>query len=210
MSTREVEHPVFARVYALISALQARQEAPLRRELLAGLSGRVVEPGAGTGVNFAHYPAAVTEVVAVEPEPTMRKRALRAASSAPVPVRVVEGLAGAIPAPDASFDAAVVSMMLCSVDQPAVLAELRRVLRPGGELRFYEHVAATAPRLVRLQRTVAPLWARVFGGCRIDRDTLAAIEAAGFEPLRWRRFNFAFSPLNQPVKPHLLGAARRP
>src|SRR3954471_21395108 len=111
--------------------------------MLAGLSGRVVEIGAGNGANFAHYPAAVTEVVAVEPEPFLREGAQRAAAGTPVRISVVDALGDQLPFEDASFDAAVACLVLCSVpDQARVLAELHRVVEPGGELRFYEHVHA--------------------------------------------------------------------
>ena len=117
----------------------ARGAAEHRRRLVAGLSGRVIEVGAGHGANFAHYPAGVTEVVAVEPEPTLRGLAEKAARAAAVRVSVLDGTAEALPGD--GYDAAVTSLVLCSVpDQATALAEIRRVLRPGGELRFYEHV----------------------------------------------------------------------
>ncbi|MEA2467958.1 MAG: hypothetical protein QOJ57_2084, partial [Thermoleophilaceae bacterium] len=146
--TQAVHHPLFARLYALISPKAEKAGVgDHRREMLDGLAGRVIELGAGNGLNFAQYPESVTEVVAVEPEPYLRSRADEAAAAAAVPVTVVEGTADRLPAADASFDAAVASLVLCSVpDQARALAELRRVLRPGGELRFYEHVIADTPR----------------------------------------------------------------
>ena len=108
-----------------------------RRRLVAGLAGRVVEVGAGNGRMFAHYPGSVAEVVAVEPDDTLRALAERAAAHAPVPVRVVDGDADHLPLPDAAADAVVTSLVLCSVpDQASALAEILRVLRRGGELRF--------------------------------------------------------------------------
>ena len=107
----------------------------------------MIEVGAGNGLNFPHYPADVEELVAVEPEEYLRERAVAAVRTAPVPIRVLDGVAGRLPAGDGSFDAAVVSGVLCSVpDQGSALADLRRVLRPGGELRFYEHVRGGIPR----------------------------------------------------------------
>ena len=118
-----------------------------RRELLADLAGTVLELGAGNGLNFAHYADTVTEVAAVEPEDYLRERAEDTAAGAPVPIRVVDALADDLPFPDESFDAVVASLVLCSVpDQATALAELRRVLRPAGELRFYEHVRPNNPR----------------------------------------------------------------
>src|SRR5688572_18111867 len=141
MCEKEVKNPFFARLYARMMEREDSAQVEHRREMLEGLSGRVFELGAGTGSNFAHYPAAVTEVVAAEPEPYLRERANAAAGSAPVKVEVVDATADPLPFEDASFDAAVVSLVLCTVpDQAGALAELGRVVRPGGELRFYEHV----------------------------------------------------------------------
>jgi ubiquinone/menaquinone biosynthesis C-methylase UbiE len=194
------------------AALEERRGgAGHRRRLLAGLRGRVIEVGAGSGVSFAYYPATVTEVVAVEPEPHLRALAVEAARKAPIPVEVVDGLADRLPADDASFDAAVVAGVLCSVpDQGRALAELWRVLRPGGELRFHEHVAARAPRLAWLQRVLdATLWPRFNGGCRLTRDTQAAVVAAGFSVEWLERFSFRPTLFATPVAPRILGSARR-
>jgi ubiquinone/menaquinone biosynthesis C-methylase UbiE len=210
MTATPVRHPVFARLYARMSRSADRSGvAEHRAELLAGVAGRVVEVGAGNGLNFAHYPPEVTEVVAVEPEPFLRARAAEAAATARVPVTVVEGVADRLPAEDGAFDAAVASLVLCSVpDQATALAELRRVLRPGGELRFYEHVVAHEPRAARVQRWLddSGVWPRLMGGCHGARDTGAAIERAGFAIERCRRFPFGPGPL---ATPHLVGLARR-
>jgi ubiquinone/menaquinone biosynthesis C-methylase UbiE len=187
----EVHHPIFARVFARLSATAEKEgQSDYRRELLEGLSGRVVDVGAGHGTNFPHYPKAVEEVVAVEPERHLRELAEKAAKKAPVPIRVVDGLADALPLDDASVDAGVASLVLCSVpDQGTALAELRRVIRPGGELRFYEHVLSDSPRLARVQRVAerSGFWPFVGGGCHPARDTAAAIAAAGFEIESCRR-----------------------
>ncbi|HYI99310.1 MAG TPA: methyltransferase domain-containing protein [Thermoleophilaceae bacterium] len=203
-----VRHPIFARLYMLTAP---SAEGEYRRELLAGLTGQVIEVGAGHGLNFAFYPEAIERVLAVEPEPLMRKAAAKAAADAPVAVEVVDGVAGRLPTADASVDAAVASLVLCSVpDQQQALAELHRVIRPGGELRFYEHVIAqgTIPR--RLQRLAdATFWPHVAGGCHLTRDTGTAIEQAGFEIESKRRFNFTPGVPVPPI-PHILGIARRP
>ena len=124
-----------------------------RDELLEGMSGRVLELGAGAGSNFAHYPATVEEVVALEPEPYLRRTAEAAAARARIRIHVVDGVADRVPVEDGSCDAAVASLVPCSVpDQARALAELRRVVRPGGELRFYEHVLSDRPGLARIQR----------------------------------------------------------
>jgi ubiquinone/menaquinone biosynthesis C-methylase UbiE len=205
-----VEHPLFARFAAFIASNEGDAEQGFRRETLAGLRGRVIEIGSGSGPNFFHYPETVTEVVSVEPEPNLRAKAIEAARESGRPIRVVDAVADDLPFEDGTFDAAVAVLVLCSVpSQPAALAELRRVLRPGGELRFYEHVIGTSKRLAGLQRALAPALAQVFGGCRADRDTGAAIEDAGFRMERYRRFlthKFA----DAPAAPRILGVARRP
>ena len=206
-----VQHPVFARLWSLMSRHEPAEIRRHRDELLAGLSGRVIEVGAGTGSNFAHYPATVGQVVAVEPEPYLRERARAAATGANVRIEVLDGVAGRLPADDASFDAAVACLVLCTVpDQAHALAELRRVLRPGGELRFYEHVRSDQPVLALSQRAVDwAFWPRAFGGCHTARDTPAAIEAAGFEVEDQRRMWVNPVPIAFPVASHAIGRARR-
>ena len=204
-----VHHPVFARFYAWLAPLEDRAGvAEHRRELAAGLRGRVLELGVGTGLSFPHYPSAVEQLVAVEPEPTMRANAARAARAVALDVQLVDGTADALPAPDASVDGAVVSQVLCSVpDQARALAELRRVLRPGGELRFYEHVLSPREPGRRVQRALdATLWPRAMGGCHLGRDTAAAVAAAGFEVRELRRFRVGATP----AAPHVLGVATAP
>lgn len=206
-----VHHPVFARLWDRLSRrAEDGEQGQHRDELLKGLAGRVIEVGAGNGVNFGHYPTTVTEVLAIEPERHLRERAAEAANSAPLPVRVVDGVAGRLPAEDGEFDAAVACLVLCSVpDQAQALAEIRRVLRPGGELRFYEHVIARGPAVARAMRLSDRLfWTRVAGGCHMSRDTTSAIEAAGFTIESCRRFPYSPVPL-QPGLPHILGTARR-
>jgi len=205
----EFQHPRFARMYERISAeAERRGTAEHRQRALAGLSGRVIEVGAGNGMNFSHYTDAVTEVVAVEPEDRLRTMAQKAAEKAQMPVRVVAGHATALPVEDAGFDAAVASLVLCSVsDVPAALAELRRVLRRDGELRFFEHVRSTKPWFALLEYAVTPLWSRIGGGCHLNRDTAAALRAAGFRIETLDRFSYA--PLRfLPAQAHILGIAR--
>ena len=212
MRRTEISHPIFARVFERASVRMDRAgAAKYRRQLLAGLSGRVIEVGAGNGRNFAHYPADVSEVLAVEPEPSLRAAAGRAAEAAPVPIRVVDGVADALPAGDGEFDAGVLSLVLCSVpDQAVALTEVRRVLRPGGSLRFFEHVVAEHPgALRRVQRALdATIWPRLCGGCHTGRDTVAAIRAAGFVVDDLTRFRFPDTPV-VPAAPHVLGSAIR-
>ncbi len=205
-----VRHPLFARFFSRFAARdEERGQAELRRELLAGLAGRVLELGAGNGLNFRHYPATVAGVVAVEPEAYLRGRAVSAAQAAPVGIQVVGGVAGQIPAADGSFDAAVVSGVLCSVaDAPAALAELRRVLRPAGELRFYEHVRAAGRLRGRTQDAANVLWPRLMGGCHPNRDTRTAIELAGYQIVKCRSLVYPPTARFSPVAPRILGIAR--
>ena len=183
--------------------------AGLRAELLADMTGEVVEVGAGNGKNFIHYPDRVTNVIAVEPEPYLRSLAADAAATAPIPVRVTPGTAEHLPLPDNSVDAAVLCLVMCSLpDPPVALAEIRRVLRPGGMLRFLEHTIADTPGLRMTQRLAdATLWPLLAGGCHTARDPVAAITTAGFAITDVRRLRFPESRFTQPSSPHVLGSA---
>jgi len=202
---------LFSRFYARMSPqMEAEGMAGLREELLSGLAGEVVEVGAGNGLNFGHYPSAVTRVVAVEPEPYLRELAVRAARSAPGAVTVQAGTADRLPLPDDSMDAAVLCLVMCSLDdRPAALVELARVLRPSGTVRFLEHTIADTPGLRRVQRMAdATVWPLLAGGCHTATDPVAAIAGAGFEITQCRRLRFP-ERFTQPSSPHVLGTARR-
>ena len=206
-----VRNPLFARAYARMSERESEEQIEHRRETLAGLSGRVLELGAGNGRNFGFYPSDVAEVLAVEPEPFMRQRAVEAAADALVPIRVLDATADELPLAESSVDAAVASLVLCSVpDQGRAIDELHRVLRARGELRFYEHVHADRQplRAVLTALDRSTLWPRLAGGCHPARDTLDAISTGGFEVERSRRFAFAAG-WGQPRIPHIIGVARR-
>ncbi|MFA1544099.1 class I SAM-dependent methyltransferase [Actinomadura monticuli] len=207
----DLSHPIFARLYPRLDAGCAKAGGDAHRaELLAGASGRVLEVGAGHGANFAHYPPEVTEVVAVEPEPRLRARADHAAARAPVKVTVRPGVAEDLDVDDASFDVAVASLVLCSVRDPVrALAELRRVLRPGGELRYYEHVRGATPGKVRFQRYVDVVWPLFAAGCHVSRPTAEWIAGSGFTVRSERRFDFPSSGRGNPASPHVLGVAVR-
>jgi SAM-dependent methyltransferase len=206
----DVQNPIFARLFDRFAAKdKGRGEDVLRDELVAGLTGRVVEVGPGNGINFKHFPSGVAELVAVEPEPYLRRAAERAAASVPIEVRVVAGTADALPLEPGSVEAVVVAGVLCSVPDVAdALGEFRRVLRPGGELRFYEHVRSARSGFARYQDAVDRVWPRLMGGCHPNRDTLAAIRGAGFEVERVRYFGFPATARAYPVLPRILGSAR--
>jgi ubiquinone/menaquinone biosynthesis C-methylase UbiE len=209
VSANEVSNPIFARFFDRFAAKdKGRGEADLRRELLAGLRGRVVEVGPGNGINFEHYPDSVSELVAVEPEPYLRRAAEETARLHDLNVRVVDGVAQRLPVDDGSADAVVVAGVLCSVpDQGVALAEFRRVLRPGGELRFYEHVRSRRAGFARFQDLSALVWPRLMGGCQPNRETLTAIERAGYRIERCRGFGFPDNARVYPVMPRILGVA---
>ena len=211
-SPTDISHPLFARMWTLLLSPGAEHAgaAEHRDELLAGLGGRVIEVGAGNGLNFRHYPAAVTEVVALEPEPYLRDRAEQATAEAPVPVTVVAGVADALPADDDAFDAGVASLVLCSVpDQAAALHELRR-----------RHPARGRAALLRARRRPRPHGRRRAAGpgpvghlaprrCRLSP---VARHPDGDQGRRIRRRALPALPVRAgPFQiPHVLGSARRP
>jgi ubiquinone/menaquinone biosynthesis C-methylase UbiE len=176
----------------------------LRRTLLEGLEGDVVEIGSGTGASLPYYERA-TRVVAVEPDASMAKRLPARIQEAKVPIDVVTAGAEALPFPDESFDVAVAVFVLCSVnDQGEVLAEARRVLRPGGKLVLLEHVRGHG-RTARWQERLTPLHRKLAGNCHLDRDTQAAVARAGFDTERVERTQL---PGTQPlVRPGIQGVA---
>ncbi|MER6109174.1 class I SAM-dependent methyltransferase [Streptomyces hirsutus] len=209
-----VHHPLFARAYARVSvAAETRMGmAAIRQRLLGGLSGRVIEVGAGNGLNFAHYPGTVSEVVAIEPERMLRGLAVEAALRARVPVDVAPGAAEALPVKSEAFDAAVVSLVLCSVrDVPRALAELRRVLRPGGEVRFFEHGRGGGRVMRFTQRTLdRTVWPPLAGGCHVAREPVGALREAGVELGPYRRTLMPEKGPKLPTSYCVLGTAWRP
>jgi ubiquinone/menaquinone biosynthesis C-methylase UbiE len=193
------------------SATRRMEETELGRRraaLLAGLTGDVLDVGAGTGANLPHFPPSCT-VTAVEPDPHMRRRLEEkvASGAAGAAVSVSDGSAEALPAADGSIDAVVFTLVLCTVpDQPAALAETRRVLKPGGRLLFLEHVRGTG-RHAKAQDLLRPFWSFAAQGCQINRDTSAAIAAAGFALDLQEQFSLA--PAWLPVNPFVAGTGTK-
>jgi ubiquinone/menaquinone biosynthesis C-methylase UbiE len=199
-------HPVFARLWDSIVKLGGRPERAHREELIGRARGRVLEVGAGTGLNFKLY-GGQARVVAVEPEPTMAGRARDRARSAVAEVRVLRGSGEALPFADGSFDTAICCYVLCTIpDARRAIEEIRRVLVPGGQVLLYEHVRSSRPFGARWQDRATPLW-RFFGaGCHPNRDTVGALREGGFQ-VDVRRFDLGPP---SPVRPHVLGAAHLP
>ncbi len=172
---------LFARFY---DPFMHRFEPPgvraARGPMLAGLSGQVLEIGVGTGAGFPHYPPDAT-VTAIDYSPHMVRRARRKAQQAAIDVTIEQANVERLPFDDAQFDNAFATLVFCSVGSPrAGLAEIRRVTKPGGSVRFLEHVRSDRPRTRRLQNALTPFWRRLNDGCRLNRDTVAAIRDAGF------------------------------
>lgn len=193
----------FAAVYDLATGrFENRVLGRLRAEVVGRAEGRVLEIGVGTGANFPHYPVNI-RLVAVDPDPFMLRRAKKRAKALSRDVELVLASAEALPFRDHAFDTVVATLVFCSVaDLDRSLAEVRRVLRPGGAFKFIEHVRADGI-LGRIQDAATPAWRRVAGGCHLNRRTVAALEAAGFGLGRLEHHPLLFTPL-------VAGSARPP
>jgi SAM-dependent methyltransferase len=178
---------LWARVSALIydPFLHVGEAAGMRaarKSLLEQAAGRVIEVGAGTGLNFPHYPPAARELILVEPEPAMRRRLERRVRRSDRQAVIVDASAEGLPVADQSVDTVVSTLVLCTVEQPDwALAEIARVLRPGGQLLFIEHVRAESPALAWWQDRLVGPWLRFACGCRCNRATVELMRACGFE-----------------------------
>jgi ubiquinone/menaquinone biosynthesis C-methylase UbiE len=177
-------HRWYAATYDLINrGAERRVLGPIRRQLLGDLAGRVLEIGAGTGANFPYYPPSV-HLVATEPDPFMLRRAQQRAREIGRDLELHQAPAEALPFADQSFDAIIVTLVLCTVERPHdALAELRRVLKPDGSVRFIEHVRAEG-WLGRVQDALVPAWSWWGAGCHPNRRTAATLREAGFDIVR--------------------------
>jgi len=157
--------------------------ADARRALLAGAHGAVLEIGAGTGLNLRAYPrTGIDRLVVLEPDPNMARHLRDRLADAPLTPEVVQAPAERIPFPDDTFDVVTGTLVLCEPDDPAVvLAEVARVLKPGGRYLFYEHVRSDEPGLARWQDRMGRLWTATSGGCHCNRRTLETIAASPLE-----------------------------
>jgi ubiquinone/menaquinone biosynthesis C-methylase UbiE len=201
---------IFAAMYDRMMA--GTEEAGLgdrRRELLASADGRTIEIGAGTGVNLAYYPDAVTDLVLTEPEEPMAKRLETKAATQPRPATVVRAPAESLPFPDNSFDTAVCTLVLCTVRDPErTLSELDRVLKPGGQLLFLEHVRSDDPQLAKWQDRIAPFWRRFGHGCNCNRPTPELIRGSRLEVMEMEEDRLPKAP--PIVRPLRVGRAIAP
>lgn len=200
---------LFARAYdRLVPVMDARGAGEHRSLLLEGLTGDVVEVGAGSAATFPHYPPTVRQITAVEPHPGLRALAQSRTGSCAAPAHVVAGDAGHLPLADACADAVIFSLVLCSVPDPlAALREARRVVRPGGTLRLYEHVRPGSRTAAFAATAATVLWRHLAGGCHLDRDPVATALAAGWVREDLRELRFAPLP-GLPAVPHVLLRAR--
>lgn len=202
---KAIRHPIVAAIYDRLCEAADRRGLRERRRRVAGMaSGEVLEIGGGTGRNLAHYPAAVSRLTVLEPDLHMYRRTLPKLRQAPVPVRLIEGVAEALPFRAGSFDTVVTTLVFCTVADPARAArEIARVLKPGGRFLFLEHVRAATPGRARLQDLLTPLQRRLAAGCHPNRDTVGTLCEAGFRFVELEPFEFG-PPW---VKPHVLGSA---
>lgn len=185
-------HPLVAAVLDPVMAPMAR----VRPRVLASARGRVLEVGAGTGLNLHLYGDGVDEVIAIEPDPHMRRRAVPRAERATVPV-LLEGHSGeALPYEAGSFDTVVLTWVLCTIpDASAAVAEVHRVLRPGGRVLFAEHTRSRHGVVHGLQRVVDPVWKHLAGGCHLTRDPITLLEDAGLAVEMVRPCGSEWSPI---------------
>lgn len=201
----------FAALYdAFMAGPEQRIFAEHRRDLLPAARGQVLDVGAGTGANLPHYSwPQVSELVLLDPSPGMLQRAGRRAAELGVTARLMDHGAEDLPFADESFDTIVFTLSLCTIPDPAAaLREARRVLRPAGQLLVMEHVRAADPGLAAWQDRLTPLWGLINGGCHLNRNTRATIEAAGFTFESVQEFREERIPLPI-VQPHLIGTATR-
>ncbi len=203
----QIFHPRFAAFYEWYAHLgsERRLTDPLRKATAGQASGVVLEVGAGTGLNFSWYQAEQVErVEAIEPDAAMLAYARPRVKQAAVPITLTQASVEALPFPDATFDSAVVTLVFCSVSDPARgMQEIKRVLKPQGTLFMFEHVRSQRSVMAHLQDAIVPLTTRLFGHCHWNRDTERTVQEAGFHIAHLRH-------LAGGLDPHIVLQARRP
>ncbi len=204
-------HKWFASVYDRMMAGEEKGFLKyVRSHIVGGARGRVLEVGAGTGANFPYYEAGDAKtVVATEPDPYMMARARKKLEQLRIPIELQRAPAEGLPFTDGSFDTVVSTLVMCSVDDlEEALREIRRVLRSGGEFRFYEHVRSVSSVGAFFQDVATPAWSWLGAGCHPNRDVTAAIEEAGFQIRELRRqYPVPNIPPLSVARPHILGVA---
>ncbi|WP_225336622.1 class I SAM-dependent methyltransferase [Halomicrobium urmianum] len=207
---RAPSHPLFAAVYdPAMAAVEGTLLRPHRNYLVDDLRGAVLDVGAGTGAMFPYFDAVADGTVsfhAVEPDPYMRRRARETADELGVDIDLGSAGAESLPYDDDSFDVVIASMVFCTIpDVERALSEVARVLRPGGEFRFFEHVLDDGWR-ARVQSLIAPLWKRVAGGCHLTRQTASLFAAdRSFDVVEVDRMNLGVTP----IRPFVRGRLRK-
>lgn len=209
-TSQEPSSPLFAAVYDPATALVERTLLrPHREYLVANLDGTVLDLGAGTGAMFPYFDSAAsasTELHATEPDPYMRRQATEKANAQATSIRIESAPAETLPHDDAAFDVVIASMVFCTIpDIEAAISEVTRVLKPGGELRFFEHVLDDGWR-ARVQSALAPLWKRLAGGCHLTRQMGTQLVAdRSFDVVEIERLNLGVTP----IRPFVRGRLRR-
>ena len=210
---RKHGHKWFAALFDRLMAPAERSFMKEPRQYVAGQAqGRVLEIGCGTGANFAYYTDAATEVIAIDPNPYMLDRARKKLPVATRPIEIREARAEELPFEDAFFDTIVDTINMCTIgDLAKALAEMKRVLRPSGQLRFYEHVRYKHPVGALAQDIITPIWKWFGAGCHPNRDVAASIRNAGFEIVHLERLT-PVPPLPPMLftRPHIMGVAVLP
>ncbi|WP_191906077.1 class I SAM-dependent methyltransferase (plasmid) [Haloarcula sp. KBTZ06] len=202
--------PLFAAIYDPATALVERTLLrPHREYLVANLDGTVLDLGAGTGAMFPYFNSvanASTEVHAIEPDPHMRRQAEEKANAQATPIHIESAPAEALPYDEDTFDVVIASMVFCTIPEvESAISEIVRVLKPGGELRFFEHVIDDGWR-ARVQSALAPLWRRLAGGCHLTRQTGTQLVAEqSFDVVEIERLNLGITP----IRPFVRGRLRK-
>jgi len=191
--TRARGHPIFARLYdAYMFPQELWGVRRRRRWVVGGAGGTTLELGVGTGLNFPYY-GRVARLVAIDPDPTMLRLARQRADRAPVAPALIRGMGEMLPFRTGAFDTVISTLVFASIRDPyAAAAEVRRVLKPDGRLRFFEHFRSAQPLLAGFQDAVTPLWRRLFGGCEPNRDVVGILQQAGFEMVEVVKFHRTF------------------